>query len=81
MSLKEKILEELESDSDTYISGQTLAEKFGVSRNAVWKAMNQIKEDGCKVASVNNKGYRLLSKNEALSVEKITENMSEYSKS
>ena len=80
MSLKEKILEELESNSDTYISGQTLAEKFGVSRNAVWKAMNQIKEDGCKVASVNNKGYRLLSKNEDLSVEKITENMSEYSK-
>ena len=80
MSLKDKILEELESNTDIYISGQTLAEKFGVSRNAVWKAMNQIKEDGCKVASVNNKGYRLLSKNDALSVEKISESMSEYSK-
>lgn len=80
MILKEKILEELENNSDVYISGQTLAEKFGVSRNAVWKAINQIKEDGCKIASVNNKGYRLLSRNEALSKEKITEDMTDLSK-
>ena len=80
MSLKDKILDELENNSDTYVSGQTLAEKFGVSRNAVWKAMNQIKDEGCKVASVNNKGYRLISKNEALSADKIKENMSEASR-
>jgi len=80
MTLKEKILEELEINSEVYVSGQSLAEKFGVSRNAVWKAINQIKEDGCKIASVNNKGYRLLSRNDALSAEKITENMTEMSK-
>jgi len=80
MMLKEKILEELEKNSDIYVSGQTLAEKFGVSRNAVWKAINQIKEDGCKIASVNNKGYRLLSRNDALSREKITEDMTDLSK-
>ena len=80
MSLKDNILEELENNTNIYISGQALAEKFGVSRNAVWKAMNQIKKDGCKVASVNNKGYRLLSKNDVLSAEKISESMSERSK-
>lgn len=76
MTLKDKILEELENNIDTYVSGQVLAQKFGVSRNAVWKAINQIKNDGCKIASVNNKGYRLISLNDALSAERIYENLS-----
>lgn len=80
MSLKNKILEELESNKDSYISGQALAKKFGVSRNAVWKAINQIKSDGYKIASVNNKGYRIDSSADILSEERITENMSESSK-
>lgn len=79
ISLKDKILEELERNSDVYISGQTLADRFGVSRNAVWKTINQIKEEGCKVASVNNKGYRLISKNDSLSADKILDNMSDAS--
>ncbi len=80
MSLKENILEELEKKSELYVSGQFLAEKFGVSRNAVWKAINQIRDDGCKIASVNNKGYRLISINEQLSDIKISESLSEQSK-
>ena len=28
-------------ETDGYVSGQELCEKFGVSRTAVWKAINQ----------------------------------------
>ncbi len=80
MVLKDKILEELIQNSDTYISGQILAEKFGVSRNAVWKSIKQIKEEGCKIHSINNKGYRLISCNESLSVDRISTHMSELSR-
>ena len=31
-------------DTDGYVSGQELCERFGVSRTAVWKAMNQLKK-------------------------------------
>ena len=32
-------------DTDGYVSGQELCERFGVSRTAVWKAMNQLKKE------------------------------------
>ena len=31
-----------------YISGQELCEKFGVSRTAVWKVINQLKEEATR---------------------------------
>ena len=40
--------------------GQDLCEHFGISRTAVWKIMNQLKEEGYEIEAVQNKGYRLL---------------------
>lgn len=71
MSLKSDILLFLEENTDSYLSGQYLAKKFGVSRNAVWKAINQIKEDGYIIDSVQNRGYCLSGKSDVLSSEKI----------
>lgn len=42
-----------------YISGQELCSRFGVSRTAVWKVINQLKEEGYEIEAVQNKGYRL----------------------
>ena len=46
--MKEEILRLLRS-ADGYISGQELCNRFGVSRTAVWKAINQLKEAGYEV--------------------------------
>ena len=43
----------------TYVSGQELCERFGVSRTAVWKAMEQLKKDGYQIEAVKNRGYLL----------------------
>lgn len=48
-------------EADGYVSGQELCEKFGVSRTAVWKVINQLKEAGYEVEAVQNKGYHLVS--------------------
>jgi len=56
--LKAEILKRLR-ESDDYISGQQLCEEFGVSRTAVWKVVNQLKEEGYRVEAVRNKGYRI----------------------
>lgn len=45
--------------ADDYVSGQQLCETFGVSRTAVWKVINQLKEEGYVINSVQNKGYRI----------------------
>ena len=54
-------------ETDGYVSGQELCEKFGVSRTAVWKAINQLKEAGYEIEAVQNKGYRLVSVPDILS--------------
>ena len=41
--------------SDGYLSGQQLCDHFQVSRTAVWKAINQLKEEGYEIEAVRNK--------------------------
>lgn len=57
--MKEEILRLLRG-ADGYISGQELCNRFGVSRTAVWKAINQLKEAGYEIEAQQNKGYRLM---------------------
>ena len=68
--MKTEILKELKG-TDGYVSGQELCEKFGVSRTAVWKVINQLKEEGYDIEAVRNKGYRLASSGDLLSREEI----------
>lgn len=58
--MKSEILEALR-DTDGYVSGQDLCNKFGVSRTAVWKAIKQLKEAGYEIEAVPNKGYHIVS--------------------
>ena len=46
-------------ESDTYVSGQDLCDHLGVSRTAVWKAINKLKENGYEIEAISNKGYCL----------------------
>lgn len=61
---KEDILRRLR-DAQDYVSGQALCEYYGVSRTAVWKAIRQLEKDGYVIEALNNKGYRLVSKEDA----------------
>ncbi len=67
---KSDILALLRNSRD-YVSGQQLCEQFGVSRTAVWKAINQLKEDGYQIEAVSHKGYRLLESPDILSESEI----------
>lgn len=58
--MQKKILDIL-LNTDDFISGQEISEKLGVSRQAVWKAINALKEKGYEIQSVTNRGYRLVS--------------------
>ena len=56
--MKTKILNVLRK-SDGYVSGQALCNMLGVSRTAVWKVINQLKEEGYVIEAVQNKGYHI----------------------
>ena len=43
-----------------YISGQYIATQLSISRTAVKKVIDRLKEEGCHIESVNQRGYRLI---------------------
>lgn len=47
-------------EAPDYLSGQRLSERLGVSRAAVWKAVEALRQEGYAIDSVPNRGYRLL---------------------
>lgn len=68
--MKAKILESLR-EARGYVSGQRLCEMFGVSRTAVWKAINQLKKEGYEIEAVTNRGYHLVSVPDVLSEDEL----------
>lgn len=63
--MKKKIIEALNA-ANGYISGEDLSETFGVSRTAIWKQINILKEEGYEIESQTRKGYKLLKRPDAL---------------
>lgn len=61
--------------SEDYVSGQELCERFQVSRTAVWKVINQLKESGYEIEAVQNRGYRLVSAPAKMSESEIRSRM------
>lgn len=72
--MKEKILNAL-LGKEEYISGQDLCKKFGVSRTAIWKVMNQLKEEGYEIEAVSHKGYRIVSYPDKITEEEVASRM------
>lgn len=70
MELKSEILHLLRNSQD-YISGQELCNKFQVSRTAIWKNINSLKEDGYDIEAVRNRGYLLRETSDVLNGEEI----------
>ncbi|MBP3199568.1 MAG: biotin--[acetyl-CoA-carboxylase] ligase [Butyrivibrio sp.] len=71
MSTSEKVLFILESNKDKYTSGEEMAQQCGVSRNAVWKAIKDLRQKGYGIEAASNKGYKLANDNDIISVEGI----------
>lgn len=70
MNVKDELMKNLAEADGKYVSGAALADKLGVSRNAVWKAVKAIREEGYEVES-SPKGYKLGKSNNRLSADVI----------
>jgi len=71
MTIRDDLLAALEENRDKPISGQMIADRIGVSRNAVWKAINALKAEGYQIVSCTNKGYQLAADCDLLSAEGV----------
>lgn len=73
--MKTRILQTLK-ETEGYVSGQELCDGLGISRTAVWKYMNKLKEEGYRIEAVPNKGYRLLHVPDVLTESEIQSRLS-----
>lgn len=57
--LQSQVLSILKERKNSFVSGEIIAEKLSVSRTAVMKAVNSLKENGYAITSVPRLGHRL----------------------
>ena len=67
MSVKDEMLKILVNDCENSFSGGELASRLGVSRTAVWKAVNQLKEEGYEFDAASGRGYSLVRVSDVIS--------------
>lgn len=68
---KQKILSLLKQ-ADGYLSGSEMSRQLGISRAAVWKAIDGLRQEGYIIDSVTNRGYRLTDSPDKLTLGEIT---------
>lgn len=68
--MKTEILKLLR-ETDGYVSGQQISDRFGVSRTAVWKVIRQLQDDGYQVEAVRNKGYHIVDSPDVMTKEEL----------
>lgn len=72
--MKAEILKMLR-EGESYVSGQQICDILGVSRTAVWKAVNQLKDEGYQVEAVRNRGYHILESPDVVTKEELVSMM------
>lgn len=74
--MRDKVIKAILDSGKEFVSGEELSKELGISRTAVWKHINALKEEGYSIESVNKKGYRLLdSPNDLLNPQNIYHNL------
>lgn len=65
------IITVLKNSKDAFVSGQTLSNRIGITRAAVWKHIEGLRGDGFIIVSTPSRGYKLIEAPDRLSVERI----------
>ncbi|MDD3840492.1 MAG: biotin--[acetyl-CoA-carboxylase] ligase [Clostridia bacterium] len=71
----DKVLGILKQNKGKYISGEKISDDIGVTRAAVWKHINSLREQGYIIKSSPNKGYILVSSPDILVPYEIKDNL------
>lgn len=80
ISVKEQVLTILNENRGNSYSGQDLADEIGVSRTAVWKAINLLREEGYSISGSTKLGYVLDEDTDVLDKKCITDMLSKEAK-
>lgn len=68
--MKETLLLLLQ-EADGFLSGAEIGRRLGISRTAVWKYIQALRQDGYQLEAVTNKGYRLAQGQDILTAQSV----------
>ena len=57
---REAILALLRAQTGAFLSGEQLSERLGLSRTAIWKSVNSLRQEGYEIEARTGMGYRLV---------------------
>ena len=57
---RDKILDLFRNRPDQFVSGADVCRELGISRTAVWKHIQQLRESDYKIEAIPSRGYRLI---------------------
>ena len=69
--IKDKVLKELEKNKGLAVSGEAIAKSLGVSRTAIWKAVNTLRAEGFDIKKSQSVGYILSRDSDRISADGI----------
>jgi BirA family biotin operon repressor/biotin-[acetyl-CoA-carboxylase] ligase len=72
--MKEDILSLLR-DSNNYLSGEEISRHLGISRSAIWKHIQELRESGYDIVAVPHLGYELVSSPDRLLPDEISQGL------
>lgn len=72
LTTKDEILKRFLLAKHEPLSGQQLADDFGISRTAIWKHLQALQEDGYKFETIKKKGYLLMDQPDRVDAARIT---------
>ena len=75
MSTKESLLRHLKENKGTWISGELLSRRIGITRSAIWKSISKLREEGYVIESSPRRGYSLSKISEMLLPNEIREGL------
>lgn len=59
--VRKKIIDAFSNAFGSFVSGQEIADYVGCSRTAVWKHIEELRNEGYVLEAIRNKGYRIIS--------------------
>ncbi|MDN0033419.1 biotin--[acetyl-CoA-carboxylase] ligase [Oscillibacter valericigenes] len=68
---RQTVLELLKSRGEDFLSGEEIAQRLGLSRAAVWKAVDALRKEGYVIEARTSQGYRLTGSPDVLTEKEI----------
>ena len=68
---REAILALLRAQTGAFLSGEQLSERLGLSRTAIWKSVNSLRQEGYEIEARTGMGYRLVAAPDVLTEAEI----------